>query len=150
MKLRNVFPLVLFFAMFAHACDRRAESSLDDIQARLDTVVGRTPLGDYGAVSFDAPAQAEWFVVVPAGATAAHFKTDSAFMKAVGTPPAGLLGLAEPSIAFVSGGKVVEIQPVHMAFTVGEMLAKPGRTANGLKFVRKAGARRSYLILSLD
>lgn len=150
MNVRTGFGVLLFVMAFVVACDRRAESSLDDVQARLDTVVGHTMLGDFGSVSFDAPAQAEWFVVVPAGATAEHFSADSAFMKAVGKAPAGLLGLAEPSIAFVSRGKVAEIQPLHMAFTVEKVLAKPGRTTNGVKFVRRAGERRAYVVLSLD
>lgn len=146
---RGIAPLLLLLA-FAAGCDRRAESSLNDIQAKLDAVVGRTPLGDFGAVAFDAPAQAEWFVLVPAGATAGQFKPESAFMKSVGEPPVDLLNLGEPSIALVNGGKVAEVQPLHKAYTVGEVLAKPGRTAHGLRFVRKAGEQRSYVILSLD
>lgn len=64
--------------------------------------------------------------------------------------PAGLLGRTDPSIASVNGGKVAEIQTLNPAFAVDKVLAKPGRTANGLRFVRKMGARRSYEILSLD
>lgn len=144
-----IFPVLMIMA-YAAGCDRRPETSLNDIQAKLDTVVGHTPLGDYGAVAFEAPAQADWFVVVPAGATADQFKPDSALMKAMGEPPAGLLKLGEPSLAFVTGGKVAEVQALHKAFTVREVLAKPGRTANGVRFVRMAGGQRSYVILSLD
>jgi hypothetical protein len=53
-------------------------------------------------------------------------------------------------MALVKDGKVVESRPLIPAFTVEKVLAKPGRAANGIRFVRLVGIRRNYTILQID
>lgn len=139
----------LAILLVVSACDKAPVTDLAAVQASLETVVGKTPLGDFGAVAFEAPAQADWFVLAPAGATAGAFQAAPDFLRAVGHAPEALLGRPEPVVAFVTAGGV-QAEALHPAFTVKQVLAKPGRVTHGVRFVRLAGPARSYVIQSLQ
>jgi hypothetical protein len=139
---------LVLLLLVAPACEPQKGSTLDNVEAKMRSVVGRVPLGDRASFTFDPLYQADWFLLVPANANAGMFE-EAQLGKALDPIPGELLGRPEPVMATIDG-KEVDVRELPFAFQVTKVMGKRGKNTHGIRFVRLGGSGRNYVIQQID